>query len=84
MIQHLGLGEDNARGVYSLYLKDWYPANRRLEIEFFSFEGIESNKAEGYERLQILEDIMWEINNPVLVKRAQIQFNETYEKPNSY
>ncbi|MDH5717659.1 MAG: hypothetical protein OEZ22_08465 [Spirochaetia bacterium] len=63
--QHLGISGE-ARSVYSLYLRDWWPANVELNIKIYNF-----SSEVTYELLQILEDLIWDEMHPLFGKKGQ-------------
>jgi hypothetical protein len=62
--QHLGL-EIKSRQTYSMYLKDWWPENKKLYVNYFEFgEKISADS------LQIIEDLLWEKYKPLFGKKG--------------
>ncbi|MGJ4748417.1 hypothetical protein ACQV5M_18795 [Leptospira sp. SA-E8] len=61
--QHLGLIDEANRGVYSLYLKDWWPIKCPLKITIWSFGENVTN-----DQLQIIEDCLWQSFKPLFGK----------------
>jgi hypothetical protein len=62
--QHLGI-EIKQRSTYSLYLKDWWPDNKKIIIRYFVFGSNIEN-----ESLQIIEDLLWDEYTPLFGKKG--------------
>jgi hypothetical protein len=62
--QHLGINI-NSRETYSLYLKDWWPNNKKLIIKLYQFG---SNITSDI--LPIIEDLMWDEYLPLFGKKG--------------